>query len=226
MLKKKDISSEKIFKIDILSSRGLSQLYDCCDNKLINFEEEFYDKKTSDLLSSGNNIGITLGESILIRKYFMKIKPRNINDIALCLSIIRPAAKKARDLYNTDDKSIIYDDDAIDILSKSLKCDEDLADKYRRGFAKGDENTIAEVAIELSMYSDKKKDEVLNKLKNLRKYSFCKSHAYSYAQLVWQLAYVKAHFPDKFWKATLNHCDSSYRKWVHYYEQDSWSKIK
>jgi len=32
------------------------------------------------------------------------------------------------------------------------------------------------------------------------------------------LAYVKAHYPYEFWKATLNHCESSYKKWVHYYE--------
>ena len=32
------------------------------------------------------------------------------------------------------------------------------------------------------------------------------------------MAYVKAHYPYEFWKATLNHCESSYKKWVHYYE--------
>ena len=47
---------------------------------------------------------------------------------------------------------------------------------------------------------------------------FCKSHAYSYAQLVWQLAFMKANKPKDFWKATLNHCKSSYRKWVHFFE--------
>ena len=219
-LNKKDISSEKIFKIDILSSRGLSQLYDCCDNKLINFEEEFYDKKTSDLLSSGNNIGITLGESILIRKYFMKIKPKNINDIALCLSIIRPAAKKARDLDNTDDKSIIYDDDAIDIIKEILECNDSIADKYRRLINKDYKKTMKELRIKLEKkgYRNEKIKKVLNKLNDLRKYSFCKSHAYSYAQLVWRLAYQKAHNPVKFWISTIKHCKSSYKNWVHLYE--------
>ena len=60
--------------------------------------------------------------------------------------------------------------------------------------------------------------KLISELKKLKKYSFCKSHAYSYAQLVWQLAYYKAHQPQKFWRATLNHCDSSYRKWVHRHE--------
>ena len=46
-------------------------------------------------------------------------------------------------------------------------------------------------------------------LSDLRRYSFCKSHAISYGKLVWALAYCKA---------TLKHCHSAYRKWVHYNE--------
>ena len=55
----------------------------------------------------------------------------------------------------------------------------------------------------------------MGNLENLRYYSFCKSHAYSYAQLVWCLAYQKAHNPQLFWLSTLNHCNSMYRTWVH-----------
>tara|TARA_B110000971_G_C19987448_1_gene490298 strand:- start:162 stop:476 length:315 start_codon:yes stop_codon:yes gene_type:complete len=62
--------------------------------------------------------------------------------------------------------------------------------------------------------------EVFKNLAGLRKYSFCKSHAYSYAQLVWYLAYMKAHYPEEFWKATLNHNQSHYRGWVHKYEAE------
>ena len=220
VLNKYDVGNNNQFKIDILSSRALAQLYETLGFNNIDFEKHYEDIKTKELLMNGDNIGLTFAESPLIRKSFMKIKPKTVDEIAICLSIIRPAAKDSRNFEEIEelDNMFVFDDDAIDILSKSLKCDEDLADKYRRGFAKGDEDTIAEVAIELSMYSDKIKNEVLDKLKNLRKYSFCKSHAYSYAQLVWQLAYVKAHHPSDFWKATLNHCDSSYRKWVHYYE--------
>ena len=220
VLNKYDVSNNNQFKIDILSSRGLAQLHESLDYRMIDFERHYEDIKTKELLMNGDNIGLTFAESPLIRKSFMKIKPKSVDEIAICLSIIRPAAKDARDFEELEELEdmFVYDDDAIDILSKSLNCDEDIADKYRRGFAKGDETTIAEVAIELSIKSNKKKEEVLKKLKNLRKYSFCKSHAYSYAQLVWQLAYVKAHYPEKFWKSTLNHCESSYKKWVHYYE--------
>jgi DNA polymerase III, alpha subunit len=108
---------------------------------------------------SGNNIGLTFAESPLIRKSFMKIKPKTVDEIAICLSIIRPAAKDARDFEEIEDLDgmFVYDDDAIDILSKSLGCTEDLADKYRRDFAKGDKDAIAQVAIDLSMENEELK---------------------------------------------------------------------
>ncbi len=219
-LNKHDVSANNQFKIDILSSRALAQLHQTLNYITIDFEKHYEDTKTKELLMIGNNIGLTFAESPLIRKSFMKIKPKTIDEIAICLSIIRPAAKDARDFENIEDlkDKFVFDDDAIDILSKSLNITEDLADKYRRGFSKGDQDIIDEVSIDLLMVNNKLKEDVLNKLKNLRKYSFCKSHAYSYAQLVWQLAYVKAHYPYEFWKATLNHCESSYKKWVHYFE--------
>ena len=58
----------------------------------------------------------------------------------------------------------------------------------------------------------------MSELDYLVLYSFCKSHAVSYAQLVWALAYEKTHNPHRFWMAALNHCHSEYRKWVHYRE--------
>ena len=53
----------------------------------------------------------------------------------------------------------------------------------------------------------------------LHLYSFCKSHALSYVQLVYHLAYVKANNPTQFWKSASKHALScNYRKWVHIYE--------
>ena len=43
-------------------------------------------------------------------------------------------------------------------------------------------------------------------------------HSYSYAQLVYKLAYQKAHNPKKFWESTLKNVNSAYRKWVHFRE--------
>jgi hypothetical protein len=220
-LNKHDVSDKKSFKIDILSSRGLSQLYYCHRFNTIDFNINIGDKKTIELLSSGNNIGITLAETPLMRKALMMIKPQNINDLAICLSIIRPAAcdaKKEFQLNNFNSEHIIFDDDIIQVLSKLGGCDEDQADKLRRGYCKNKKESLDTIDSFMKDKTKKDQNKVHKILSNLRKYGFCKAHAYSYAQLVWQLAYQKAHFPKRFWKATLKNVKSCYRKWVHLYE--------
>ena len=84
------------------------------------------------MLASGDNLGITLAESPLMRKALMKIKPKSIYDIAVCLAIIRPAAKDARNMESHEnfDNYIIFDDDAIDIISKDYHVSDADADKY------------------------------------------------------------------------------------------------
>jgi len=209
ILNKHDVAKEKMFKIDILSSRGLSQLYEANNYHNINFEDEINDDLVWKLFENGDNIGLTFGESPLIRKAFMRIKPRNLFDLAVCLAIIRPAVNKSF-------KHIIFDDDAIDLIHTLLNCSLDEADKYRRAFSKGDIKIINEVYSKIKKLDNKK--EIIDCLKNLRKYSFCKAHALSYAQLLIQLAYMKVYHPKEFWKATLNNNQSMYRKWVHLYQ--------
>jgi superfamily II DNA or RNA helicase len=219
-MNKYDIAKEKNFKIDILSSRALSQCYEINNYKSISFENFIYDKLTFDMLHRGDNIGIILGESPLMRKAFMKIKPTSIYDLAVCLSIIRPAAIDAREYMDNGDfdNSIIFDDDAIDLIGNYLKIDDEKADQYRRAFAKGDKKIINEFKEHIKQFPNEKQKDIMKKFSHLSRYGFCKSHAFSYAQLIWQLAYMKANSPYQFWKATLNNCQSSYKKWVHYYE--------
>ena len=59
---------------------------------------------------------------------------------------------------------------------------------------------------------------IYDQLCNLQAYSFCKSHAISYAKLVYALAYNRVHRPVEFWVSALNNCNSSYRRWVYYRE--------
>ena len=79
---------------------------------------------------------------------------------------------------------------------------------------KEDKEMFDRLVVELT---PQKKKFLLEQVKNLRLYSFCKSHSYSYAQLVYKLAYEKVHNPRKFWASTIKHTCSSYRKWVHLY---------
>lgn len=217
---KQAISDEQRFKVDILSSRGITQLYEAMNfPNTIDWEAHRGDEKTTRLLHSGDNIGLTLAESSLIRKAMIKFKPSSPEDLGVILAIIRPAARTARstESFSEAEDEFVFDDDAITMISEILNCPEDEADQYRRSFAKGSQAEKTELKKRLKDMNIDNSEVVvlLKKLGNLRRYSFCKSHAYSYGQLVWQLAYMKANFPQEFWKSSLKHCHSSYRRWVH-----------
>lgn len=214
ILNKEEVSKNKQFKIDILSSRALTQLFEAQNFKQIDFDSHMDDAATAALFARGDNIGITLAESPLMRRTLLQLKPRNVHDIAKCLAIIRPAAKKAR-TATADKAAIIFDDDAITLIQNIVGCDAEEADNLRRQITKTAKKDLQHLLDSLGI---KLTPAMQNALDDLRKYSFCKSHAYSYAQLVWQLGYMKAHYPKQFWSSALRHCQSAYRKWVHIYE--------
>lgn len=216
---KYDVESKKIYKIDILSSCALTQLFDISKNPIESYN--YSDPLTWKLLQEGDNIGITFGESILVRRLLITFKPKNIKEIATCLAIIRPCSsanknKITDENWEQSEKIIIFDDDAITMIQNLLNCDPATADKYRRGFAKNNPEKIREFNKKLK---NPYKIKIANqKLSAVRKYSFCLSHSISYALLVYALAYQKAHNPKEFWLSCLNNCNSYYRDWVHYQE--------
>jgi len=230
-LNKDEAEDAGMIKIDILSNRGLSQL-SCLSTKKLN-EYDWTDIKVWDYLAKGENLGLTHAESPAMKKILRLVKPKNIEELALCLAIIRPGATAngnkgnfMRNFYNnylakTDlSNIIIYDDDAIQVIQKLLNCTESQADYYRRGFAKGRrgvliQNEFKKKLNEISL-SYVQKELLLFQLTQLEDFTFCKSHAFSYALLIFALAYHKCKSPKKFWLATLNHANSGYRKWVHH----------
>ena len=232
-LNKDETEDQGYIKIDILSNRGLAQLVEAQvePRGLLDYPER--DPMTERMLAKGNNLGLTFGESRGMRKLFLGMRPRHMDDIAILLALIRPAAatqgRKREFLerwrYGAESndplsKQIIFDDDAIAIVQKALGCDAAEADKWRKVFAKGNPKGRIEFRQRLISKGILRsvQDTLMSELDYLVLYSFCKSHAVSYAQLVWALAYEKTHNPHRFWMAALNHCHSEYRKWVHYRE--------
>jgi hypothetical protein len=232
-LNKDEVEDFDLIKIDILSNRGLSQLWDISKTQVEDYSPN--NSNTYKLLLEGNNLGITYAESRGLRKIFMQMKCSSIDDIACALALIRPAAtangqksdflenytNTLRELKNHGD-FIVYDDDAIQFIQKLIGCTESDADLYRKAFAKNKYHKKQEFLLKLKFkntdFENEKYEMIMQQLEALQEYSFCKSHAYSYAKLVYALAYQKVHNPKLFWLATLNNCNSSYRKWVHFRE--------
>jgi len=232
-LNKDEVEDNALIKIDVLSNRGLSQLWDISHQEIENYPR--VENKVAELFARGENLGITYAESRGMYKIFRLMKPKSVDDIAIALALIRPAAAGngqksdflrdySKAIITTDKKRefIIYDDDAIQFIQKIINCNEADADQYRKAFAKNRFQKKAEFEKRLIKTNPELKEEdiefIIIQLEQLQAYSFCKSHAISYAKLVWALAYQKVYQPKLFWLATLNNCNSSFRKWVHFRE--------
>ena len=233
-LNKDEAEDRGYIKIDVLSNRGLAQLVDAQVEPRELLAYPIRDPKTEALFARGDNLGITFGESRGMRKLFVGLKPRFMEDIAIALALIRPAAATrgrkseflerwkhdAEALQAPEFRQILYDDDAIALCREVLGCSSSEADRWRKVFAK--QNPAGRIEFRKALYRKgvpkPTQDHIMEELDYLALYSFCKSHAISYAQLVWALGYEKAHNPHRFWCAALNHCHSEYRKWVHYRE--------
>lgn len=229
-LNKDQVDEKMLIKIDILSNNGLSQCIEI--NPELKIEEfSFNNPDVYKYLADGNNLGITYAESRGMHKIFTLMKPKCLEDIAVALALIRPAAAKNGQKFNflknfhgaieCDQRDyIIYDDDAIEFIAKTLRISMSEADQYRKAFAKQRWNLKQEFRKKLVRakpnWSVEKIELIYSQLECLQEYSFCKSHAYSYAMLVYILCYYKIYEPQKFWKATLKHCNTSYRQWTHY----------
>jgi DNA polymerase III alpha subunit len=231
-MNKDEVEDAGMIKIDILSNRGLGLLWDVSDTPIEDYPQG--DKKVFDMLGRGDNLGVVYGESRAMRKIFMMMKPTTVEGIAEALALIRPAATKnhqksefLKDYSPIMDLEmrqnyIIYDDDAIEYIQRLLKCSDSLADMFRKAFAKRDWKLKKKFVSLLKLANPQMSEEdvklISDQLERLEQYSFCKSHAFSYAYMVYALAYLKVHHPREFWLAALNHCNSSYRRWVHFRE--------
>ena len=220
ILDKYDVEEQNLIKIDLLCNRGLSQLWEL-DNTPVS-EYPIDDELASKVLCKGDILGLTQSESPTMRKTLLALQPKNVYDMALALALIRPAAadggRKAAYFRSggKGKRQIITDEDAIEYISDSIGCSMDYADKYRRGWSKQNPTVIKEFMNKLrDKQGGTEQADILKELKHSPKYSYCRGHALSYGQMVWALAYHKARDPKRFWKATLKHCHSSYRKWVH-----------
>ncbi|MCK5127380.1 MAG: DNA polymerase III subunit alpha [candidate division Zixibacteria bacterium] len=237
-----------LVKIDILGQRGLAVIVDCREHAH-NIESDTFnipdnDIKTQQLLQSGKTIGVFQIESPGLRSLLRDIKPTELNDITLALSLIRPGAsdsgmkKVFLDRHHGREVTKYPDDRLADILKEThgvfiyqeqvLLCARAIAgfnlpaaDMLRRAITKGRKNKYEQLhnrfldgAIKNGL-SVRKAGHILKLLRNFAGFGFCKAHAATYAYLAYQSAYYKAHYPARFMQAVLNNDGGYYPSFVY-----------
>jgi len=220
LLDKHAVEDLEHLKVDILANRGLSQLLEIDPHTaLADYPET--DDKAAKLLCRGDVLGVTQGESPAMRRLFRAIQPTSVYDCVFATAMVRPVAMSGRQKaavfqdwsQETLQDSIVFEDDAIEIISSIIGVDAYEADSYRRAFAKKHDEKILEFVERMG--NNPRRNEAMAALQELSGFGLCRAHAVNLGRLIWALAYQKAHNPEAFWRANLKHCQGSYRSWVY-----------
>ena len=220
LLDKHEVEDLEHLKVDVLANRGLSQLLEI-DPYTALADYPRTDDRTSALLSRGDVLGVTQGESPAMRRLFRAIQPKSVEDCVFATALVRPVAMSGRQKaamfqdWSTEavQDTVVFEDDAIDIIADIIDVDMYEADMYRRAFAKKNDEKIMEFVERIGYHP--RKQQAMAALQELSGFGLCRAHAVNLGRLIWALAYQKAHNPKQFWSANLKHCEGSYRSWVY-----------
>lgn len=228
MLESKDLESIGLLKIDILALANLTFLRNLIQavNKQYNITIDVNnlpidDQKTYQLLADANTLGIFQMESPGIRAVLTRVEPRNFAEIANVLSLYRPGPMKYIDDYIknkgtklpntaisdflTDSYGImIYQEQIMKVASHIAGYNLADADILRRAISKKDNALIESTRMDFvdkgcaNGYKRVEVEKIFDDIALFAGYGFNKAHAYAYAMIVYQLAYIKANFPTVF----------------------------
>lgn len=233
-----------LVKIDILGQRGLAVIVDCYEHARKVEGESFKipenNEKTYKMLQSGKTIGVFQIESPGLRALLRDLKPEELNDITLALSLIRPGAsdsgmkktfldrhhgKEKTDYAHPRLEKILKETHGVFIYQEQvLLCAREIAgfnlpaaDLLRRAITKGRKKTdygkLQKRFLEGALRNGvipKQANEIFKLLRYFAGFGFCKAHAATYAYLAYQSAYFKAHYPGIFMRAVLNNYGGYY----------------
>jgi len=232
-------SVEKIglLKMDFLGLRTLTIVQDTIErvkdenkDKLQLANLDITDKKTFELMSRGDTVGVFQFESEGMKKYLRKLKPDKLDDLIAMNALYRPGPIKMIDEYiyrkHSNEKLkypfpeienilketygiIVYQEQVMLIAQAIAGFTLQEADELRRAMGKKKPEIMAKMREKFiegarKKHKDEKKaEELFDLMEEFSKYGFNKSHSAAYALLAYQTAYLKAHYPLEFLAANL-----------------------
>jgi DNA polymerase-3 subunit alpha len=188
------------------------------------------DKKTFKLLENGDTVGVFQLESEGMRRYLKQLKPTNIEDIIALLALYRPGPMqfipdyiqgkhkkkkieylhpKLKPILESTYGIILYQEQVMKIAQELAGFTLAEADVLRKAIGKKIKSLL--LAQKEKFISGCKKNEIpeevaqkiWNWIEPFARYSFNRSHSVAYAQIAYQTAYLKAHYPVEFMAALL-----------------------
>lgn len=226
-----------LLKFDFLGIRNLAILADA-----VNLVKKFYnididienipldDKKTFELLASGQTEGLFQLNGSGMTRYLKELKPTSIHDINAMVALYRPGPMESipeyikrkhnprlikymdprMKKYLTESYGlIVYQDDLLLSAIELAGYNWEEADKFRKAVGK---KIPAEMAAQRAKFTEGiiqngQTPEFAEKMWKLfepfQAYGFGKAHAASYGKVAYQTAYMKANYPVEYMAAIL-----------------------
>jgi len=226
-----------LIKMDFLGLANLSIIQNVIKiiaktrgTKIILDEIPLDDKKTYEMLSRGETIGVFQLESEGMRKNIKELRPTTILDIMAMVALYRPgpmafipeyvarkhnpnrikyADPRLEAVLKQSLGLIVYQDDVLMIAIELAGYNWEEVDKFRKAIGK---KIVKEMAAQKDKFfrqiiergmSEATTNELWNQIETFAGYGFNKAHAASYALVAYQTAYLKSNFPPEYMSALM-----------------------
>ncbi|HEX7475128.1 MAG TPA: DNA polymerase III subunit alpha, partial [Dehalococcoidales bacterium] len=188
------------------------------------------DKKTFDLLASGETTGVFQLESSGMRRYIKELKPTCLSDISAMVALYRPGPmehipkfikskhglepityphpaleKILEETYGV----IVYQDQVLFIVRQFAGYSLGQADIFRKAMGKKIPEVMQKEKVNFINgaqklgYSEEIANTIFALIEPFAGYAFNKAHSVSYALIAYQTAYLKANYPSEYMAAFL-----------------------
>jgi DNA polymerase-3 subunit alpha len=199
----------------------------------------FDDKKTFELLRRGDTIGVFQLESTNIRALVRSMVPTTIDDIAAIVALYRPGPMganmhndyadfkngrktpkifhpDAQDLLGDTQGLMIYQESMMRVAQKFAGYSLEEADDLRKACGKKNRADMKKQRASFEKgcvdrgYGQELGETLFDSIENFADYAFGKSHAYGYAFIAYQTAFLKANYPFEYLSCLLTSVKASY----------------
>ena len=201
------------------------------------------DKKTYALIANVDTVGIFQLESEGMKNLIRKMKPDRFDDIVATIALFRPGPMEnipeylrrradpalatyphpdLKDLLSDTFGIMIYQEQIMLVAQRMAGFSLARADVLRKAMSKKSSKELAKLQEEFIAgcvakgYTQALGIELFNLTSKFANYGFNKSHSVAYAMISYQMAYLKANYPDKFFASLLSSVIGSESKTAEY----------
>ena len=201
-------------------------------HKLDIYNLEKDDKKTFELIKRGDTIGVFQLESDGMRKMLRKIQPTDFSDLVASVALYRPGPlqninqdefalkkqgkmdpeyphPKLKTVLEETYGIMLYQEQVMKIANILAGFSLGEADILRKAMGKKKMDVMQSMGEKFiegcvkNKISKTQAEDIFERMSAFAKYGFNKAHSVSYAEIAYETAYLKAHYPTEFYAAAL-----------------------